>query len=277
MSEERFRPNRINNGNSLPQKVPTQRIQPQQNRMRQETPMQGTQRVGMNTAQNRDFEVEKRTERPQRQSFEQNINPRQSKQFSHQEDDFYPSHNQEKIKKGFPKSIKIVLISVIVILIFLIGFRFLTNGNNPFKGIDASSILNGQEDNLNSNKVGSTGSLFNSDTSNVSYGGDLIPVKWPADITPTKMEIQLDPTTGDPILILIGDKSGLGTVIRSYNKSGVLTGFWVIVPDNSLSTETNNTNNTKNTTEEKTEDSNNKIETDNSNNIELPSIGSNGN
>lgn len=67
---------------------------------------------------------------------------------------------------------------------------------------------------------------------NNDFNGSPFQVKWPTDIKPTRMEIMYNPVTGEPTLMLVGEKTGVGTIIRSYNSKGVLNGYWVIVPDN---------------------------------------------
>ena len=67
--------------------------------------------------------------------------------------------------------------------------------------------------------------------------GDPTPVKWPADVKPTRMEIQANPKTGEPTLMLVGDKEGMGTLVRQYSENGDLINHWLITPstDDSLS------------------------------------------
>lgn len=136
--------------------------------------------------------------------------------------------NGRKAKNNLFKYIALGLAGTIVIvaLIFLI-MKF--TGNDAPPAIDGSIVTDGQETNI----LGGGASTLNTDGSKntASFDGSPIPVKWPADVTPTRMEIQLDPKSGDPVLMLVGDKSGLGTVIRSYSSAGALSGYWVIVPD----------------------------------------------
>jgi len=51
------------------------------------------------------------------------------------------------------------------------------------------------------------------------------------DIRPIRMDIHLDPVTSEPVLILVGERDGVGTVIRAHNREGELIGMWVVVPE----------------------------------------------
>lgn len=135
--------------------------------------------------------------------------------------------NGRKNKNNLFKYIALGLVGTIIIvaIIFLV-MKF--TGEDATPTVDGSVVTNGQETNI----LGGGAATLNTDgTETVSFDGNPIPVKWPADVTPTRMEIQLDPKTGAPVLMLVGDKSGLGTVIRSYSSTGALSGYWVIVPD----------------------------------------------
>lgn len=127
-----------------------------------------------------------------------------------------PRSRKPKDKKVIFGIIGVVVILAVVVAIFAFGGQK-----------DVSKV----ENVLEKDTIGSTSSLLGGDNSLTAgaFNGSAVEVPWPSDITPTKMEINLDPTTGDPVLMLVGEKSGVGTVIRSYNKAGALTGFWVIV------------------------------------------------
>ena len=63
------------------------------------------------------------------------------------------------------------------------------------------------------------------------FDGTPVPLKWPVDIRPIRMDIHLDPVTSEPVLILVGERDGVGTVIRAHNREGELIGMWVVVPE----------------------------------------------
>ena len=116
----------------------------------------------------------------------------------------------------------IAIIAVVVLLVVSAVVYFISNNNQP-------SVDNVFSD----TNVLTTGENAMTTVNTALTGADGTPVqvKWPSDITPTKMELHLDPVTGSPILMLVGEKSGLGTVVRSHDANGNLTGFWVIVTD----------------------------------------------
>lgn len=155
----------------------------------------------------------------------------------------YMEEKQVKKSKGALKKVLITLGVLVVIVGLVLGAAYLgSNGSIPF--IDTGEIANKTETNTTTD---AQSSLLKNTTS--EFTGEPVPVKWPSDIVPTRMELQFDPVTGEQYILLVGDKNGLGTVIRSYDASGVLKGFWVVVPDEpALSNSTNNTNNTTNNT-----------------------------
>lgn len=143
---------------------------------------------------------------------------------------FEEEHEEEsnyKSKANLFKYIGFGLLGAVVIIGIIFMIMKMSDGGDT-QTVDGTAVTQGQQTNpLGNGATTPTGSK----TGEVTFDGNPIPVKWPADVTPTRMEIQLDPTSGQPVLMLVGDKSGLGTVIRSYNKSGELSGYWVIVPD----------------------------------------------
>lgn len=143
---------------------------------------------------------------------------------------------EEKAKKKGMSTFKKVLIGflavVILLGIFLGGAYLSSTGNMPFT--NGNSIFSGSSQ---SDKP----SLFSTKTS-TKFDGQPVPVKWPTDVKPTRMEMQLDPNTGELILLLVGEKDGVGTVIRSYDKNGNLIGYWIITPDETSANTSNNTN-----------------------------------
>lgn len=145
---------------------------------------------------------------------------------------FEEEFERDSSKEGKSKKLKMAIFGVLGAII-LLGLVFvvmkLTDSGDPNK----VSLLNGSTEAVSNNALVKTDS---NNSTTATFDGNPVPVKWPSDVTPTRMEIQLDPISGEPIVMLIGDKSGLGTVIRSYNKGGNLTGYWVIVPDADTST-----------------------------------------
>lgn len=153
-------------------------------------------------------------------------------QNNYQEEYNAPSQNYKTPKSSGNKKMVIGIIAVIAIIAVVVGI-FAFGGN---KGVD--KVDNVLEE---TTPVGTSSSLLSGQTTG-GFNGSAVEVPWPSDITPTKMEINLDPTTGEPVLMLVGEKSGVGTVIRSYNKAGALTGFWVIVSSDPALTDTTNNN-----------------------------------
>ncbi|MNE67569.1 hypothetical protein D3C80_1631840 [compost metagenome] len=142
-------------------------------------------------------------------------------------------------KKGLLKKILIGFGAVAVLGGIIYASAYMgSKGDVPF--VDGSSVTG-----ETSNALANIPSL-NSNQSN-TFTGDPVPVKWPSDIQPTRMEVFLNPINGDPVLLLVGDKSGLGTVLRSYDKQGSLNGYWVIVPDNATATTNTQQTTTNNT------------------------------
>lgn len=147
-----------------------------------------------------------------------------------------------KVRTGNLKS-KIIAGGVVVALLAACGIgltiksqKSKTSEQTPFAGTNLSQQANTNA--LTSNATGDT-------PTNVG---------WPSDITPTRMEIQLNPKTGEPTLILIGERSGVGTIVRSYDNSGSLTGYWAITSSspafaNSSTTNSQPANTANNTTE----------------------------
>lgn len=143
----------------------------------------------------------------------------QPSESSYQEEYAVPTPGYMPVKeKGNKKLILGIIGAVVVLAVVIALFTFGGKGGDVEK---VDNVLNGDT-------VGTTTSLLGN-TNTTNFNGSAVEVPWPSDITPTKMEINLDPTTGEPVLMLVGEKSGVGTVIRSYNKAGALTGFWVIV------------------------------------------------
>ena len=137
----------------------------------------------------------------------------------YQEEYSVPNYMPVTKEKG-NKKIIIGIIGAVVVLAVAISIFAFGGKSNDVKKVDNI---------LSTETIGNTSSLLGENTTGASFNGSAVEVPWPSDITPTKMEINLDPTTGEPVLMLVGEKSGVGTVIRSYNKAGALTGFWVIV------------------------------------------------
>lgn len=135
--------------------------------------------------------------------------------------------NSRKSKNNLMKYIGFGIIGTVIIIGIIFLIMKMTDGGEP-DILDGSAVTQGQETNPLANGAKT---LNGETTTEVNFDGNPIPVKWPSDVTPTRMEIQLDPVSGDPVLMLVGDKSGLGTVIRSYSSAGQLSGYWVIVPD----------------------------------------------
>lgn len=226
MTNQRFRPsnggNSGNGGNRQPARVPVNRPvgrpqhqQPTQSFEREETqqnayPQQGQQ----NQYQNQGF---------QEQPSQSRMNVPPMMDF----EDEYMQEEGQKSKSNMMRNILIGFVSIAVIAGGLFaGTKLLGNDETPL--VDGSQVTEGENTNPLSEK---TPSPTGETTETVNFDGNPIPVKWPADVKPTRMEIQLDPHTGNPVLLLVGDKSGLGTVIRSYEQNGALSGYWVIVPD----------------------------------------------
>ena len=141
---------------------------------------------------------------------------------------------EEKAKKRSSSTAKKVFIGFLAVVlllgIFLGGAYLSSTGNMPFA--DNNSILNGGQGNNKPNILGSN--------KGDKFDGQPVPVKWPTDVRPTRMEMQLDPNTGEVILLLVGEKEGVGTILRSYNKNGNLTGYWIITPDETTPQQSNN-------------------------------------
>lgn len=150
---------------------------------------------------------------------------------AHIEEEFTEQETPQKKKGGF---LKIAIISVLALsLIGLAVFGVMQLGlNQDSPAVDTNGLVQqGENTNpllKNAEKGSASPELAEA---KAQFDGNPVPVKWPADIKPTRMEVYLDPTSGDPVLLLVGDKAGLGTVLRSYSKDGGLTGFWVIIPD----------------------------------------------
>ena len=134
------------------------------------------------------------------------------------EDNFARSKDKQNKKGLFLKiSIVVVILAILGAGTYFFKTLYLNKQNTPLQKMTDSS-----QKQIATNKLSDKVPTFD---------GKPTPVKWPADVKPTRMDIQLDPSSGQPVLLLTGDKAGLGTVIRSYNTTGTLTGFWVIVPD----------------------------------------------
>lgn len=221
-------------GRPVPQQKPVGRPQPSavgrapQVPVQPQTPVQQSQPVQPKTTPTQSYEQEE-TQAPYSKSPYPEA-PRMGGMPPNMgfEDDYEEKGSASKKSSKF----KMILFGIVGV-VALVGIIFLVM---QLVGGNDSKVETGVLGNTNST-VGTTN--ITSETSD-KFDGNPIPVKWPSDVTPTRMEIQLDPTTGAPILMLIGDKSGLGTVIRSYEKSGSLTGYWVIVPDDASATTNNN-------------------------------------
>lgn len=131
-----------------------------------------------------------------------------------------PKPKRNKKNNGDKK--KWLIVGGVLIVAVIAGLLFVNSNNKP-------------EINVNlSDPTAQVDSSVFGETTNIAVpgaDGNPVQVKWPSDITPTKMELHLDPVTGSPILMLVGDKTGLGTVVRAHDATGKLTGFWVIVTD----------------------------------------------
>lgn len=155
-------------------------------------------------------------------------------------EDEYELENGKRNKSKLWK--KLAIGAGIAVVLLVIAFVVMKWGDSPMTTFDQNQITNGENTNPLAKTEGTASPLSSKE---VSFDGNPVPVKWPSDVKPTRMELQLDPNTGQPVLLLVGDKEGLGTVIRSYNQTGDLSGYWVIVPDE----ESNTTNKTEETTE----------------------------
>ena len=142
------------------------------------------------------------------------------------------NQNYNAPKKSGNKKIVVGIVAAVAVVAVVVSI-FAFGGKKNVDKID--NVLD-----ETTSTVGTTSSLLSGQNAS-SFNGSAVEVPWPSDITPTKMEINLDPTTGDPVLMLVGEKSGVGTVIRSYNKAGSLTGFWVIVSSDPALSDTNST------------------------------------
>ena len=157
---------------------------------------------------------------------------------NYQEEYQQPMYSNRNEKKPANKKLIFGIVGAVVAIAVVVSI-FAFGGS---KGV--SKVENVLDSNAETTDLGSGTSLLGGNgTTTANFNGSAVEVPWPSDITPTKMEINLDPTTGDPVLMLVGEKSGVGTVIRSYNKAGALTGFWVIVSSDPALTNENNTAN----------------------------------
>lgn len=163
-------------------------------------------------------------------------------------EDDYELESGKRKKSKLLKNLLLGGLAVGLLVGILFVVMYLFNGDKEVPFVDQTAITNGDNTNPLA-KDGSTSGI-GSVTKEVNFDGNPVPVKWPSDVKPTRMELQLDPTTGKPVLLLVGDKEGLGTVIRSYNQSGDLSGYWVIVPDSESNTDKAQETTEQGTTEE---------------------------
>lgn len=220
MSEQRFRPSN-GGGNRPPARVPVTRPVGRQTPQAPQQPTQSFEREEPQT-QSRPYQ------QPQGHGYQEQ--PQQTRMGVPPMMDFEEEYMEEEGKKSKSKLVRNLTIGFVALLVILGGIFAATKllGNDDVPLVDGSKVTEGENTNPLSEKAASpTGET----TEVVDFDGNPIPIKWPADVKPTRMEIQLDPSTGKPVLLLVGDKSGLGTVIRSYQQDGKLSGYWVIVPD----------------------------------------------
>lgn len=158
-----------------------------------------------------------------RQTPREDSNPFQNQGMYQEQPTPPPMMNSKRRNSNGGSNKKLIaIIAVVVLLVVCAIVYFISNNNQP-------SVENVFSD---TNVLTTDGTSMNTvNTALTGADGNPVQVKWPSDITPTKMELHLDPVTGSPILMLVGEKSGLGTVVRSHDANGNLTGFWVIVTD----------------------------------------------
>lgn len=161
-------------------------------------------------------------QRPTYQQPQQTVDSNPFQQTSFQEQPQSAGPVRKKRSNGNNK-LPIIIGAVVLVAAIAVGGIFMVNSKNK-PNVDSSILTTTGE--VDSSVFGDTTTL-----TTTGVNGNPVQVKWPSDITPTKMELQLDPVTGSPILMLVGEKSGLGTVVRAHDATGALTGFWVIVTD----------------------------------------------
>lgn len=234
---ERFRPNR-NVSNNVSQRVssrvPVNRQVPSRQEVRGSDQTEPTKQQSEPTQQRpaRNQEVE------QEQKRQAQTPPRRpSSPMSNVEEEYIQDSSKSK-KGGMLKKALIGIFSIVLIAAIGIGASYYMSSND-WDPVDSSQVTG---DNTSPITATSDTKDALSDFGKEEFSGEPVPVKWPSDIQPTRMELFLDPQTSKPVLLLVGDKAGLGTVLRSYNQSGDLTGFWVIVPDEPALDQNNNNN-----------------------------------
>lgn len=158
-----------------------------------------------------------------RQTQREDTNPFQNQPMYQEQPNTPPMMNTKRRNSGGNNKKLIAIIAVVVLVIVAAVVYFISNNNQP----SVENIFS----ETNTMTTGENALTTNVNTALTGADGNPVQVKWPSDITPTKMELHLDPVTGSPILMLVGEKSGLGTVVRAHDANGNLTGFWVIVTD----------------------------------------------
>lgn len=242
MTNNRIRP--INNG-PRPTGRPVQPQQPTGRPAPQQAPVQQPVQPQVQSAPvQQPMPTQQMQQKPPTHSYEETQNNSGRQEYPEQRFGGMPpnlgfeeSYEEGESSRKKSNKLKMAILGVVgIVVIAAIAFLLMQVIGNDDSKVDQGALGNSNNE-LNITSLGGS-------NSGNKFDGNPIPVKWPSDVTPTRMEIQLDPVTGNPILMLIGDKSGLGTVVRSYAKDGSLSGYWVIVPDDASATNAQpNTNN----------------------------------